>query len=77
MTRKNQFELVTASFNNQEEPVWASHSQFQWQRKNWFELDSQLITASFKQAVRTRKNQFELVTASFNDKEKPVWASHS
>ena len=26
---KNQFELVTASFNK-EEPVWASHSQFQW-----------------------------------------------
>ena len=61
MTMKNQFELVTASFNDkekpvwasflrnlfvcvmhnnqwepilsQEEPVWASHSQFQWQWK--------------------------------------------
>ena len=31
--------------------------------------------SQFQQAVRTRKNQFELVTASFNDKEKPVWAS--
>ena len=40
MTMKNQLELVTASFNdkekpvwasfnNQEEPVWVSHSQFQ------------------------------------------------
>ena len=39
-----------------------------------------LVIASysqFQQAVRTRKNQFELVTASFNDKEKLVWASYS
>ena len=36
--------------------------------------------SQFQQAVRTRKNQFELDTASFNDKpEKPVlcWASFS
>ena len=30
--------------------------------------------SQFQQAVTTRKNQFELVAASFNDKEKPVWA---
>ena len=28
--------------------------------------------SKFHQAVRTRKNQFELVTATFNEKEKPV-----
>ena len=111
-TRKNQFELVTAIFNDNEKPVWAGHSRFQWQGKtslsqfleelvclchaqqpvsttsyNQFEQ----VTASFsdknklvwtsysqyQQAVRTRKNQFELVTATFNDNEKPVRASHS
>ena len=42
MTRKNQFELVTASFNNQEEPVLASHSQFQWQGKPvWASFNNQ------------------------------------
>ena len=39
-------------------------------RKNWIELYSQ-----FQQAVRTRKNQFELDTASFNDKENQFWVS--
>ena len=70
MTRKNQFELVTASFNNQEEPVSASHSQFQWQGK----LD-RANYSQFQQAVRTTKNQFELDTASFNEKENQFWAS--
>ena len=67
MTRKNQVELVTASFNNQEEPVWASYSQFQCQWKT---------SLSWSQPVSmTRKNQFEEVTVSINDKDKPVWAS--
>ena len=29
--QKNQFELVTASFNDKEKLVWASYSQFQQQ----------------------------------------------
>ena len=38
-TGLNQFELVTASFNNQEELVWAIHNQFQQPNKqNQFEL---------------------------------------
>ena len=91
MTRKNQFELVTASFNNQEEPVWVSHSRFQWQWKTSLsqfleELvclchAQQLVsTTSHNQIERvstTRKNQFQLVTTSFNHKEKMVWASYS
>ena len=56
-TRRNWFELVTAS----EEPVWASHSQFQ---HPWTSLTTSLRQS---QPVSTpRKNQFE-----------PVWASHS
>ena len=31
--------------------------------------------SQFQQPVRTRKNQFELDTASFNDKENQFWAS--
>ena len=147
-TRKNQFELVTASsitrknrsepvfwgtclfvscktasFNNQSQPVWVSHSQFQQPvttRLSEFQQPGrtsfELVTTSFnhkekldwanysqfQQAVRTRKNQFELVTtssmtrknlselvfwgtclfvscktASFNNQEEPVSASHS
>ena len=74
-TGLSQFELVTASFNNQEEPV---HNQFE---------PSPLVRTSlnqFQQPVRTslsqsqpvsttRRNWFELVIAS----EEPVWASHS
>ena len=33
MTRKNQFELVTASLNIQEELDLNSHNYFQWQGK--------------------------------------------
>ena len=61
MTRKNQFELVTASFNNQEEPVSASHSQFQWKEKPvWASYQFQqpdLVSASHRRT-------------SFNDKTK-------
>ena len=56
MTRKNQFELVTASMNNQEELDLDSHSYFQWQVKTGLSL-SQPITASFN-------NQEEPVLAS-------------
>ena len=82
MTRRNQFELVTASFNDKEKLVWASYSQFQQTvrtRKNQFELVSSNDKEKPVQCVtmKTRKNQFELVTASFNEKKKPVWASHS
>ena len=66
MTRKNQFELVTDSLNNQEELDLDSHSYFQWQG-----------LAKLQPVLTTRKNQFELVTAIFNDNEKPVWAGHS
>ena len=48
MTRKNQFELVTVSFNDKKETVWASYSQFQQavrNRKNHFEL----VTATFNE----------------------------
>ena len=64
-TGLSQFELVTASFNNQEEPV---HNQFETisSCENQFEPVS---TAS--------QNQFEPVTASFNNQEELVWASHS
>ena len=31
--------------------------------------------SQFQQAVRTMKNQFELDSASFNDKENQFWAS--
>ena len=93
-TSHNQFELVSTTRKNQ---FWASHNQFQSQGKMVWASYSQ-----FQQAVRTRKNQFELVTASsitrknrsepvfwgtclfvscttasFNNQEEPVWASHS
>ena len=48
MTRRNQFELVTASFNDKEKLVIASYSQFQQAvrtRKNQFEL----VTATFNE----------------------------
>ena len=64
MTMKNQFELVTASFNDKEKLDWANYSQFQQAvrtRKNQFELD----TASFND----KENQF---WASFNNQEEPV-----
>ena len=61
MTRKNQFELVTASLNNLEELDLDSHSYFQWQGETGL--------SQFQQPGRTI---FELVTASFNDKEKLV-----
>ena len=69
MTRKNQFELDTASFNEKEKLDWANYSQFKQAvrtRKNQFELD----TASFNE----KENQF---WASFNNQEEPVWVSHS
>ena len=40
-------------------------------RKNWIEL----ITASFNKQWEPGWNQFELDTASFNDKENQFWAS--
>ena len=81
MTRRNQFELVTASFNNNEKPVWASYSQFQQAvttRKNQFEL----VTASFNDKEKPVWACFlnffvSCTTASFNNQEEPVWASHS
>ena len=68
MTRKNQFELVTASFNNKEEPV---HSQFE---------PSSLDIPSENQFEpgRTSFNDKERpVWASHNQFQQPVWASHS
>ena len=56
MTRKIQFELVTASLNNQEELDLDSHSYFQWQGKTGLSY-SQQVTASFN-------NQEEPVWAS-------------
>ena len=38
----NLFEIVTASFNSQQEQVWTSKSQFQQSSKKQFEL----VTAS-------------------------------
>ena len=87
MTRKNQFELVTASLNNQKKQVWASHNQFQSKVKMVWGSYSQ-----FQQAVRTRKkqfvclchaqqpvsttshNQFELVSTT---RKNQFWASHN
>ena len=76
--RKNQFEaslsLVTASFNNQEEPV---HNQFE---PSPLVRTSKLQT-SFNSQSEPGRTWFELVTASFNNQEEPVWepvwASHS
>ena len=63
-TRKNQFELVTASFNDKEK---SGLSQF---------FEELVCLCHAQQPVSTtRKNQFEEVTASLNDKKKPVWAS--
>ena len=63
-TRKNQFELVTASFNDNEKPVRASHSCF-----SYFQWQGETGLSQFQQPGTT---SFELVTASFNDKEKLV-----
>ena len=71
---------VSTSSENQEEPVWASHSQFQWQGKTGLsQIFEELVCLCHAQqpVSTTRKNQFELVTASFNDKEQLVWASYS
>ena len=80
MTGKDEFELVTLSFNdkekpvwasfiNQEEPVWASHSQFLWQEKTSLAYSQQVSLTRKKQFEQVRasfNNQFELVTASIN-----------
>ena len=91
MTMKNQLELVTATFNDKEkpvwasfnkqwEPVWASYSQFQWQGKTGLSqfFEKLVCLCHAQQPLSTMsKNQFEQVTASLNDKKKPVWASYS
>ena len=70
MTRKNQFELVTANFNDKEKPVWVSflrnlfvcvmhNSQFQ-----------QPVTTRLSEFQQPGRTSFELVTTSFNHKEK-------
>ena len=61
MTRKNQFELVTASLDNQEEPDLDSHSYFQWQGKTGLSY-SQPVTASFnkqEEPVWASHSQFQ------------------
>ena len=63
-TRKNQFELVTASFNKEVEPVKTGQSQFHQPVRtslNW----SWLVSSTWD-------NQFKLVTSSFNHQEDPV-----
>ena len=70
--KEQQFELVTASFNDKEKPVWAGHSQFQWQGETSLsqeESSFELVTSQFQWPW---KNQFEPVTASFNKDFKPV-----
>ena len=74
-TGLSQFESVTASFNNQEEPV---HNQF--------ETNCSCVN-QFEPVSTPSQTQFEPVTASFNNQEEvvaashsmfePVWASHS
>ena len=59
MTRKNQFELVTASFNDKEKPVRTSFNNL----KNLFVCVS--TTASFN-------NQSQPDWVSFNNQEEPV-----
>ena len=85
--------------------VWAGHSQFQWQGKTSlsqfleelvclchaqqpFQQPVTTRLSKFQQPERTsfelvttsfnhKEKWFELVTASFNNQEEPVWASHS
>ena len=69
---KNQFELVTASFNNQQEPVSASHSQFGTTSKNQFEL----VTASFnneQEQVSASYSQFKQSARTNFSELHPVW----
>ena len=84
----NQFEIVTASFNNQQKQVSASHSQFQQSARtnlNWSQPVStiskkqfELVTAIILQPVM--HNQYELCLSlfkvSFSNKQEPVWTSH-
>ena len=90
-TRKNQFELVTASFNDNEKPVWAAHSQFQWQGRTslsqfleelvcLFHAQQPVSTTShnqFELVSTTRKNQFWASHNQFQSQGKMVWASYS
>ena len=62
MTRKNQFELVTASLNNQEEPVWEVTASCNNQEKPVWASHSQYKPAS---------------VVMHNNQEEPVWASDS
>ena len=80
MTRKNQYELVTASLNDNEKPVRVSHSYFQWQGEtglNQFQQPGrtsfQLVTTSFNH----KEKWFELVTSSFNKQSEPKQTSLS
>ena len=73
MTMKNQLELVTATFNDKEKPVWASfntrknqfgasHNQFEWQGKPGLsQFFEELVCLCHAQqpVSTTRKNQFE------------------
>ena len=59
MTMKNKLELVTATFNDKEKPVWASYSQFQQLGKN-----VELISASFNDKEKP-------VWASYSQSEQP------
>ena len=55
---------------NQYEPVWSQ--SVSTTGKNQFEPSSLDIHNNQWETVWARKNQFELVTASFNSKEEPV-----
>ena len=76
MTMKNQFELVTASFNEKEKPVSVSYSQFQQAvttRKNQFELVTDSFNEKDKRVLACFLNFFvSCTTASFNNQEEPV-----
>ena len=80
-TSNKQFELVTASLNNQEELDLDSHSYFQPQGKTGLSQFQQPGRTSFELVTTSfndkQKTQFGLVTASLNNQEEPVSATRS
>ena len=53
--------MITASFNKQEEKVWASHNQYK---------------PSPLAHTKTSKKKFDLVTDGFTNQWELVWASY-
>ena len=70
MTMKNQFELVTANFNDKEKPVWVSFLRNQFVCVMHNSQFQQPVTTSLSEFQQPGRTSFELVTTSFNHKEK-------